>query len=226
MSQIYLIRHGFTPANNANYNGQIGLREIAEDKDMPLEREYGEEQARELGCFLNTINGKTLILVSPYYRACQTLNLALQEMCGDYVIEEWDELRENNTGIHYARTKDEILELYPEASSFYENIQNNPYTTSFLEGESEYDVRDRVQDISKKIKDISDSELYQNIFIFAHGIVNSWIYYWLNGEPFSIRQKNCEVILATGEEKGKSIFLPIAWVPKGYHIKIKEYIKE
>ena len=48
----------------------------------------------------------------------------------------------------------------------------------------------------------------------------------LNGKPFSIRQKNCEVILANGEERGKSIFLPIAWVPKGYKIKIKEYIKE
>lgn len=226
MSQIYFIRHGFTPANNANYNNQRGLRIIAEDKDMPLEKEYGEEQARELGDFLNTITGKTLILVSPYYRARQTLKLALHGMNGDYLIQEWEDLHENVTGVHYARTEDEVLELFPEAVSFYNNIKDNPYTTSFIGGESEYDVRDRVKNISRKIEYISNSGTYQNIFIFAHGIVNSWIYYWLNGEPFAVRQKNCEVILGNGEKHGESIFLPSAWVPKGYQVKIKEYVNK
>ena len=58
MANIYLIRHGFTPANNANYNCQRGIREIAEDRDMPLERNYAVRQAEEAGIFLNNlING-------------------------------------------------------------------------------------------------------------------------------------------------------------------------
>ena len=56
MTNIYLIRHGFTPANNANYNRQRGIREIAEDSDMPLEREYGVKQAREVGEFFKFFN--------------------------------------------------------------------------------------------------------------------------------------------------------------------------
>ena len=55
MANIYLIRHGFTPANNANYNCQRGNREIAEDRDMPLERNYGVRQAEEAGIFLNNL---------------------------------------------------------------------------------------------------------------------------------------------------------------------------
>ena len=29
MTKVYLIRHAFTPANNASYNGQEGLWQIA-----------------------------------------------------------------------------------------------------------------------------------------------------------------------------------------------------
>ena len=68
LSNIYLIRHGFTPANNASYNNQRGMSEIAIDSYMPLEKHYGRRQAEELGKFLDTIKGKTLILVSPYNR--------------------------------------------------------------------------------------------------------------------------------------------------------------
>ena len=73
MCDIYLIRHGFTPANNASYNGQTHLREIAEDKDMPLEIKYGKEQANEIGDFLNCINGHVLVLSSPYRRVKETI---------------------------------------------------------------------------------------------------------------------------------------------------------
>lgn len=224
MSSIFLIRHGFTPANNAKYNNQKGLWKIADDCDMPLEKEYGEEQARELGFFLNNIGGKTLILVSPYKRALQTLDLALSEMTGEYDIEVCEELRENDCGIHYAKTKEEVLELYPEAIEFYLNIDSNPFETAYLYGESDYDVRDRVEDISKRIANISNSNLYDNIFIFAHGTVNKWIYYWLNDEILLEKQKNCQVIMANGDKCGEAIFLPVTWVPEGFKVKIKNYI--
>ena len=45
MSKLYLIRHAFTPANNASYNNQRNLWRIAKDKDMPIEKVYGIRQA-------------------------------------------------------------------------------------------------------------------------------------------------------------------------------------
>ncbi len=226
MTQIYLIRHGFTPANNAKYNNQRNLWKIAEDADMPLEMEYGEEQARELGIFLNMISGKTLILVSPYHRTRQTLEIALAEMDGVYDIRICEDLHENQSGVHYAKTKDEVLELYPEAEEFYSRIKENSLETRYFGGESEYDVRDRVKEISDKIVSISQSGKYDNIFIFGHGTVNRWIYYWINGGILPFNQKNCEVVPANGENRGKSIFLPQAWVPLGYEVDIKKYLKK
>lgn len=226
MAQIYLIRHGFTPANNAKYNNQRDLWKIARDADMPLEMEYGEEQARELGQFLDLITGKTLILVSPYYRTRQTLEIALEEMNGDYEIRVCEDLHENQSGVHYAKTKEEVLEYYPEAEEFYKKIGENPFETRYLGGESGYDVRDRVKMISEEIVSISQSNEYDNIFIFGHGTVNRWIYYWINGEILPFNQKNCEVVPANGENCGKSIFLPKAWVPLGYEVDIKKYLKK
>lgn len=226
MTQIYLIRHGFTPANNAKYNNQRNLWKIASDFDMPLEINYGEEQARELGQFLNMISGKSLILVSPYHRTKQTLEIALQEMDGDYDIRICEDLHENQSGVHYAKTKEEVLELYPEAEEFYLHIDEYPYETRYLGGESGYDVRNRVKKISEEIISISQSDSYDNILIFGHGTVNRWIYYWINGDILPFNQKNCEVVLGNGEFHGKSVFLPKAWVPLGYKVDIKKYIKK
>lgn len=226
MTNIYLIRHGFTPANNAKYNNQRDLWKIAEDADMPLEMEYGEEQARELGQFLDLIPGKTLILVSPYHRTKQTLEIALREMTGDYEIRVCEDLHENDSGVHYAKTKEEVLEFYPEAEEFYQKIEDNPYETRYLGGECEYDVRARVKKVSERILLTSQANCYDNIFIFGHGTVNRWIYYWINGEIPPFHQKNCEVIPANGEYCGVPIFLPQAWVPLGYEVDIKKYLKK
>ena len=226
MTQIYLIRHGFTPANNAKYNNQRNLWKIAEDADMPLEMEYGEEQARELGTFLNMISGKALILVSPYHRTRQTLEIALAEMDGVYDIRICDDLHENHSGVHYAKTKEEVLEYYPEAEDFYKRVEENPFDVRYLGGESGYDVRDRVKNISEEIVSISESDIYDNIFIFGHGTVNRWIYYWINKKILPFNQKNCEVIIANGDNCGVSIFLPKAWVPLGYEVDIKKYLKK
>ena len=223
MGNIYLIRHGFTPANNANYNNQRGLSQIASDENMPLDKKYGINQALELGIFLNGISGKTLILVSPYKRTRETLQYAMQNMNGEYKIMIVDDLREINAGACYAKTRDEIIEENEDALEFFEKIKKNPLSTPYIDGESWYDVRDRVLDISSKI--VKYSEIYDNVFIFAHGSVNKWIFYIINGYFYDY-QKNCEVIKATGEDKGKSIFVPKTWAPKGYIVNINDYIKQ
>lgn len=222
MGNIYLIRHGFTPANNANYNNQRNLSSIASDENMPLDKIYGIKQAQELGNFLNGIRGKTLIMVSPYKRARETLDYAMQNMNGEYEVLVIDELREINTGACYAKTKDEIIEENENALDFYKKIENNPLGTPYIDGESEYDVRDRLFDISSKI--IILSEKYDNIFVFAHGSVNKWIFYNINNYFYDY-QKNCEVIKASDPDKGSSVFVPKAWAPKGYIVDIETFKK-
>lgn len=225
MSDIYLIRHGFTPANNANYNNQTGLRKISEDEFMPLEKKYGVLQSKELGMFLNTIKGKTKIFVSPYKRTKETLDIALKEMHGEYDIEVVDDLHEIYSNIHYAKTKDELLKEYPLESQFYIDMDNDPYNTKYIGGESKFDVRDRVEGIAKRIIELSNKDEYDNIFVFAHGEVNRWIYYHINNEIFLYNQKNCEVIKGNGVDKGNVLFTPKTVVPKDYLVDINEYIK-
>ena len=223
MSDIYLIRHGFTPANNVNYNHQTNMWKIAKDEDMPLEIKYGREQAKEVGRFLNNIEGKSLILVSPYKRTRETLELALTEMHGDYDVRICNDIHEIESGIHYARSKEEVLEVCKEAEKFYKDFDKDPYTTKFIGGESYADVKKRTENIVKEILDISNKNIYKNIFIFAHGEVNRWIYHNINNELYDIKQKNGEIIIANGNSAGKTVFIPKAFVPKGYVINIEDY---
>ena len=226
MSNIYLIRHGFTPANNASYNNQTGLRAISEDKNMPLEKKYGVKQAKELGAFLSTLTGNCKIFVSPYKRAKETLEIALEYLNCNYDIEEVNELHEIYSDIHYAKTKTELLNEHPEASKFFEDFKKDPYNTKYIGGESKNDVNNRVKNISQKIKGLSENNKYENILIFAHGEVNKWVYYNINNELFDYSQKNCEVIMANGKDKGKSVFVPQTIVPLGYYININDYVKK
>lgn len=223
MNNIYLIRTGFTPANNADYNNQRGLSTIAPDSYMPLEKHYGRKQAEELGRYLDTIKGKTLILVSPYNRTLETLEIALKSMHGNYKVEVKDELHEINSGVHFARTKDEVLELYPETGKdFYLLKKIFPNSTHYLYGESEKDVKFRVYNISNYIMEKSTE--YDNVLVFGHGTVNKWIYYWINNKKLDHSMKNCEVIKANGIDTGKTLFVPKTFVPKGYMIDINEYV--
>ncbi len=224
LSNIYLIRHGFTPANNASYNDQRGMSEIAIDSYMPLEKHYGRRQAEELGKFLDTIKGKTLILVSPYNRTLETLEIALKYMHGDYRVMIKDELHEINSGIHYARTKDEVLELFPETGKSFYRLKNwFPNATHYIYGESERDVEYRVYDISVYIEEMATE--YDNVFVFGHGTVNKWIYYWISDENvLDHNMKNCEVIKINGK-KAETVFVPETVVPKGYMVDIDEYVR-
>lgn len=222
MGNIYLIRHGFTPANNANYNNQRGLSQIASDENMPLDRVYGVNQALELGRYLNGFMGKSLILVSPYKRTRETLDYASQNMNGEYDVMVVDDLREIDAGACYAKTRDEVIEENEDALEFYKSFESNPFATPYIGGESEYDVRDRVVDISSKI--LWFSQIYDNVFVVAHGSVNKWIFYNINGYFYDY-QRNCEVIKVNGEYRGTSVFVPKAWAPKGYMVNIDDYIE-
>ena len=105
------------------------------------------------------------------------------------------------------------------------NIRKDKFNTKYIGGESEYDVRDRTEFISKKIVNISLSNKYDNIFVIAHGTVNKWLFYWINGYYLDYIEKNCEVMQATGKDRGKILFTPNTFVPRGYIIDLNEYKK-
>lgn len=220
MTKIYLIRHAFTPANNASYNNQEGLWQIAKDKDMPIEKEYGVKQALELGEFLNNLKGKILIITSPYVRVWQTLNYALSKMNGDYEIIIKDELREFYSGVHYAHTVDEVLRMHPSSKKYFEDAKKDLERAVYTGGESRNDVKDRVKGVALEIQKIASLNIYNYILVLAHGTVNHYIYYHLTGNYLDHNMKNCEVI----SSDGKTLFLPKAFVPKGFMVNISDYI--
>jgi len=222
MPNIYLIRHGFTPANNASYNGQKYLYTIAKDKDMPLEMEYGRKQALEIGEYLSHLDGKTLILVSPYRRTKETLEIALSKLKMDYEIKVCDELKEINSGVHYGKTKEEMLEMYPESSLVYEGLKNDFFGTKYLQGESQLDVKERVKGIANRIKEISESNKYSNILIFGHGTANRWICYWITGNYIDHPLKNGEIIMIKNNLY-ETVFIPKTLVPLGYMVDIDKH---
>lgn len=222
MSYLYLIRHGFTPANNASFNKQTQLYTIASNREMPLDIEYGIEQAKELAKFLSNFKGKSLILYSPYRRVKETLSYTLKELKLDYDLEECEELVEINSGVHYAKTEEELISMYPDAKNVLYNLKIDKLNTKYLNGESQNDVKERLKDISIRIKNILDSSKYENIFIFAHGTVNKWLCYLLTGSYFTEPQKNCEVIKLNSNSY-ESIFVPKLYVPLGYKVDILKH---
>ena len=220
MTKIYLIRHAFTPANNASYNNQEGLWKIALDKDMPIEKEYGIKQALELGEYLNNLKGKILIIASPYLRVQQTLKYALSKMNGDYEIRVSDELYEFKSGVHYAHTIDEVLKMYPESKKYFEDAEKDFYNAVYTGGESRNQVKARVKNIALEIKKIASSLKYDYILVFAHGTVNHYLNYHLTGEGIDHDMKNCEVYSVLDNE---TLFVPISFVPKGFLVNIEDY---
>lgn len=243
-SKILLIRHGFSLANNVSWNKQTGLEKklgmLSYDENVPL-ADYGILQAKETGEFLSNLflGKKILFIVSPYQRTKETMENILKqfnskEITVDIIVDET--IREIDAGIHFAKTKDELQETYPEEYGTYlstiENLKEfkNKSFIPFIGGEGQQDVRRRVHHFSKKLDKMA-SEMeganlkYDYICVVSHNFVNQWIYYWLNDKKeLNIKGvKNCEVIIGNGEDAGKSLFIPETFVPKGYFVDLEKY---
>lgn len=222
MTEILLIRHAYTLANNANWNQQSGIRDfVKEDSNCPIDNKYGYKQALELGEFLKQYlkNKKILWLMSPYYRVMQTSNIASNGI-PNIQFKIIEDLREINQGLAYARNSEQLLiELKKhnlEALNYKEII--NPYPL----GESELDVKNRVKSLSLDLKEYVKNYNFDTIIIFSHETVNKWIYFWLNDKEIGIKQKTTEII----SSNDGVLYSPTTMVPKGYIIDLKEYNME
>lgn len=77
-------------------------------------------------------------------------------MTRTYKVIVCEDLREIDSGIHYARSKEEVLNEYPFAIEFYEKYSKDSFSTKYTDGESEFDVYKRVKGIADKIKKIKE----------------------------------------------------------------------
>lgn len=233
-AEILLVRHAFTPANNAGWNKQEGIRDVfKDDEHCPIDKEYGVVQAQELGnYFQNKFKDKRVaVVMSPYRRVQETISIATQGLEGiDFFVEK--SLREIDQGVTYATTKERVKEIMgPEADTFYDlKKTDNSVAIEFLGGESEIDVRRRVRNVSKRIDDLAKqcdengNLKYDIVVVASHETVNKWIYYWLNNqEALETTQLTTAVIAANGPDKGNVLHSPITLVPKGYEVNLESY---
>ncbi len=224
-TQLLLIRHGFTPANNAGWNKQEGIREyFRRDELCPLDKVYGIKQAKELGEYLTKyLKGqKVLILVGPYYRTKQTAFHAIQGLDPTLVTLEIEEpLREINQGLNYGEPK-QAFEDDPEAQIYYEEMKSDhKVAVPYLMGESELDVKRRMRRFAKKVKQLQDSGEYDVIIVLSSETTMKWLYYWMFGKHHELKHATASVIEAT--ENPRHLFIPETLVPKGHMVDFEDY---
>jgi broad specificity phosphatase PhoE len=123
---VWTVRHGQSAGNvarDAAEQNRLALIEIAErDMDVPLSQ-LGETQARNLGRWfgaLPQIQQPTVVLCSPYARACSTARLIcesgnLRNVADSFIVDE--RLREKEFGILDRLTRYGIAERYPELNA-------------------------------------------------------------------------------------------------------------
>jgi len=160
---IAICRHGETKYNTeGRYQGQ---------SDSPL-TEKGVYQARLLGRRLAQL-GVQEIYASPLSRVRTTLEIALP-ICDHRLLYPpyyLSELMEIYFGDYEGKLKSEV-----PPDILHQRVSNKAYH-KFPNGESYYDLADRVNFAVNKIKDLAYSN---NIAILAHEGVNRVLYYLAN----------------------------------------------
>ena len=125
-SRLWIVRHGESAGNVARDAAHAAGAERIElshrDVDIPLSP-LGEDQARALGrWFASAVpdDRPDALLVSPYIRACQTLDLfrAQGGATGDDPIGIDERLREKEFGILDGLTTGGVASVYPDQAEF------------------------------------------------------------------------------------------------------------
>jgi len=226
MSDIYFIRHGFTPANNVGYNKQEGVRNVIIDDDKcPLDKEYGIKQVAETGEFLSEeLKGKKILFyVSPHTRTKETLAIIYEKIKNNVDsidIKEEKSICEINQGLAYATTPNELYEVLGEEAKIFQelHISTNSLGVSFPMGESMVEAKRRVRHFDKQLKKQRVEGRYDAIVIVSHFDIIKLIHELLTGE-MPPKQYTASVIkVGSG-----LIYVPKTVVPKGYEIPLENY---
>ena len=152
MLKLYIVRHGETEFNvQKRMQGRI---------DSPL-TQRGIENAIALGKHLKDVKFDR-VYSSPSPRTIRTAELIMGDK--NTPIETENELREMNLADWEGKTKGELEAQYPEV---YDIFWNSPQLFKPLEGESFYQVQDRVIAILNRIIENNEG----NILIVTHSVV-------------------------------------------------------
>ncbi|MDQ2688385.1 MAG: histidine phosphatase family protein [Armatimonadota bacterium] len=124
---LLVVRHGQSAGNvardAAEAAGQTVIPIAQRDADVPLS-DLGERQARALGRWFGGLPADkkpTVVLVSPYVRARQTAQLALEEAeidPEDVGFQSDERLREKEFGVLDCLTPLGVAEKYPDQAEF------------------------------------------------------------------------------------------------------------
>ena len=231
MAEILLCRHGFTPSNNANRNQQSGIREVIRyDELCPLEKHYGKQQAEEMGEFLadRYKNKKILVCYSPYYRTRETMHHVLKHLDKDNQIDTKciPAIREINQGLTYAKSRKMYAEDDWEIQNFFDFQNANKVPSQYPQGESELDVRRRVNHYARQLRDYRetstfDDKEYDAVVVITHETVAKSIYYAMFRRPLEVRQTTASVLRV--DESPELVFAPKTNVPDGFNVDFAEY---
>jgi broad specificity phosphatase PhoE len=170
---VWLIRHGESAGNRARDEAEADGRaviEIAErDMDVPLS-DLGRRQADSVGRWLGAMDPRqqpTAVLVSPYVRAAQTADFALEAAGLQRLPRIMDErLREREFGILDGLTSRGIRERFPEEAD--RRARLGKFYHRPPGGESWADVIKRLRDV---IHEIGRDYPGERVLVVAHQVV-------------------------------------------------------
>jgi broad specificity phosphatase PhoE len=174
-TEIWLVRHGESLANvaatTAERAGHDTITVDARDADVRLSG-LGERQARALGEWLtdNSSPGSpSSVWSSSYYRAHQTVSIALDTAGLDLPVAVDDRLRDRELGILDLLTSHGVKTTYPEESARRDWLGKFYYRPPG--GESWADVALRVRSFLRDLDDEPDDEISGAVLIAAHDAV-------------------------------------------------------
>jgi len=166
--RLWVVRHGESAGNVARDRAEAeGLARIAlesRDVDVPLS-ERGQGQARALGSWLGEARPDT-VWVSPYLRAQQTAQLALEEAGLDVPLVIDERLREREFGVLDGLTRKGITEMWPDEAERRKAVGKFYHRPPG--GESWTDALLRVRSV---LADLREDCADQKVVVVAHQVV-------------------------------------------------------
>ena len=177
---IGIIRHGESVGNVAAATAEeqgLDLIEIAErDADVTLS-DTGQKQAAAVAGWLKELpedDRPNVVIVSPYVRAKQTAEIALEGL--DIPTLRDERLRDRELGVLDLHTVHGIKSKFPEESERRQRLGKFYYRPPG--GESWADVLLRIRSL---LRDVAEDHPEQRVLFFAHDAVVSLFRYVLEG---------------------------------------------
>lgn len=212
VSWLGIIRHGESTGNVAAVRAQADLAETIDiderDADVPLSS-IGERQARAVRGWITSSStiAPDAVVVSPFRRARQTADLALEGLALTPTIDE--RLRDRDLGVLDRLTKTGIEARMPEESR--RRARHGKFYYRPPGGESWADVLLRLRSL---LRDIDEDHAEKRVLLFAHDATVSLVRYlmedmdeptlmeFVRGAPIA----NCSI--SSWQREGRT------WVPE------------